>query len=105
KIGGKIVAVRPGPVVTIFEFLPEPGVKVSRIAALSDDLAMALRATSVRIVAPVPGKGVVGIEIPSPKRLTIYLRELLASPEFRTERQLPCVLGKDVEGRPIVGDL
>ncbi len=106
KIGGQVVAVRPGPVVTIFEFLPNPGVKVSRIAALSDDLAMAMKAVSVRIVAPVPGKGVVGIEIPSPKRLTIYLRELLASSEFRNGRQqLPIALGQDVEGRPVVGDL
>ena len=105
KIGGRIVGVRPGPVVTIFEFLPDAGVKVSRITSLADDLAMALKAVSVRIVAPVPGKGVVGIEIPSPKRLTIFLREMLASPEFRDPRALPCVLGKDTEGRPMIADL
>jgi S-DNA-T family DNA segregation ATPase FtsK/SpoIIIE len=106
KIGGQITGVRPGPVVTIFEFMPEPGVKVSRIAALADDLAMALKAQKVRIVAPIPGKGVVGIEIPSPKRLTIYLRELLANEAFRaTDKALPCVIGKDSEGRPLVADL
>ena len=106
KIGGKVTSVRPGPVVTIFEFLPDPGIKVSRIANLTDDLAMALRAVSVRIVAPIPGKGVVGIEIPSARRLTIYLREVLASEEFRgSDNKLPCVLGKDVEGRPMVADL
>ena len=106
KIGGRIIDIRPGPVVTIFEFRPDANVKVSRIASLEDDLAMALKARSVRIVAPVPGKDVVGIEIPSPTRLTIYLRELLASQEFRDSSfELPCVLGKDVEGRPVVADL
>ena len=106
KITGRVTDVRPGPVVTIFEFQPDPGVKVSRIAGLSDDLAMALEAMSVRIVAPIPGKGVVGIEIPSPTRLTIYLRDVLASEAFRsTERALPCTLGKDVSGLPVIADL
>src|SRR5690606_13757190 len=99
----KVTNVRVGPVVTIFEFLPDPGIKVRRVSNLADDLALALRARSVRIVAPIPGKGVVGIEIPSKHRLTIYLRELLASDEFRkSEAQLPVVLGKDTEGRPVV---
>lgn len=106
KIGGEVTAVRPGPVVTIFEFEPSAGIKVSRIAGLSDDLAMALRAIRVRIVAPIPGKGCVGIEIPSAKRLTIYLREVLASPDFRDGKAaLPCILGKDVGGKPVVADL
>ena len=106
KIGGEVTAVRPGPVVTIFEFEPAPGIKVSRIAGLSDDLAMALRAVRVRIVAPIPGKGCVGIEIPSAKRLTIYLREVLASPAFKEcHAALPCILGKDVGGKPVIGDL
>ncbi|MFT7519828.1 MAG: hypothetical protein ACI9MC_001972, partial [Kiritimatiellia bacterium] len=106
NVHGKVTGVRPGPVVTIFEFLPDPGIKVSKIAGLSDDLAMALKALRVRIVAPIPGRGVVGIEIPSKQRLTIFLREVLASPEFRnTDAALPCVLGKDVEGRPVVADL
>lgn len=106
KVIGKVTGVLPGPVVTIFEFLPEPGIKVSKIAGLSDDLAMALKALRVRIVAPIPGRGVVGIEIPSKRRLTVFLREVLASDEFRkTKAALPCVMGKDVEGRPVVADL
>ena len=106
NVRGQVTGIRPGPVVTIFEFLPEAGIKVSKIAGLSDDLAMALKAIRVRIVAPIPGRGVLGIEIPSARRLTIYLREVLASPEFRdSEAILPCVLGKDVEGKPVVADL
>ncbi len=106
KVTGQVTNVRVGPVVTIFEFLPDPGIKVRRVASLADDLAMALLAPSVRVVAPIPGKGVVGIEVPSKNRLAIYLRELLASPEFRkSEADLPVALGKDTEGRPIVEDL
>jgi S-DNA-T family DNA segregation ATPase FtsK/SpoIIIE len=106
KVTGKVQNVRVGPVVTTFEFLPDTGISVRRISALQDDLAMALRAISVRVVAPIPGKGVVGIEIPSAQRMTIYLRELLASEEFRTfQAALPVILGKDVEGRPLVADL
>jgi len=106
KVTGKVIHVRVGPVVTTFEFLPDTGISVRRISALQDDLAMALRAISVRVVAPIPGKGVVGIEIPSSRRMTIYLRELLASEEFRGfQGALPVILGKDVEGRPMVGDL
>jgi DNA segregation ATPase FtsK/SpoIIIE-like protein len=105
-VKGEVVGVRPGPVVTIFEFLPEAGIKVSRIQSLSDDLAMALKALRVRIVAPIPGRGVVGVEIPSQRRLTVFLRELLASDEFRTgDAALPAALGKDVSGRPVVADL
>jgi hypothetical protein len=106
KVKGRVTDVRPGPVVTIFEFLPEPGVKVSKIAGFADDLAMALHSMSVRIVAPIPGKGVVGIEIPSRSRLTIFFRDVLASDEFRdTDATLPVVLGKDVAGVPVVADL
>ncbi|MCB9672802.1 MAG: DNA translocase FtsK 4TM domain-containing protein [Alphaproteobacteria bacterium] len=106
NVTGSVQNVRVGPVVTIFEFLPDPGIKVRRIANLADDLAMALRAKSVRVVAPIPGKGVVGIEIPSRHRMTIFLRELLGADEFRkTDAALPVVLGKDVEGRPVVEDL
>ncbi len=106
KVSGNVTDVRVGPVVTTLEFLPERGISVRRIAALTDDLAMALKALSVRIVAPIPGKGVVGIEIPSSQRLTIFLRELLASETFRQAKgALPVVLGKDVEGAPVVADL
>lgn len=106
NVRGSVVGVRPGPVVTIFEFMPDPGIKVSKIAGLSDDLAMALKALRVRIVAPIPGRGVVGIEIPSKRRLTVYLREVLANKEFReNDAALPCILGKDVEGKPVITDL
>ncbi|MEZ4235976.1 MAG: DNA translocase FtsK [Myxococcota bacterium] len=107
KVNGEVTDVRVGPVVTTLEFLPERGISVRKVASLSDDLAMGLCATSVRIVAPIPGKGVVGIEIPSAHRMTIYLRELLAADEFRNNRDmiLPMVLGKDVEGAPVVTDL
>lgn len=106
KVTGEVTDVRVGPVVTTLEFLPEKGITVRRVASLADDLAMGLCATSVRIVAPIPGKGVVGIEVPSEHRLTIYLRELLAADEFRNAKMaLPVVLGKDVEGAPIVADL
>ncbi|MCB9686771.1 MAG: DNA translocase FtsK [Alphaproteobacteria bacterium] len=107
KVAGEVTDVRVGPVVTTLEFLPEKGISVRRVANLSDDLAMGLCATSVRIVAPIPGKGVVGIEIPSENRLTIYLREMLAADAFRNAKNmaLPIVLGKDVEGAPIVTDL
>ncbi len=106
KVKGEVTDIRVGPVVTTFEFLPAAGTPVRRIANLGDDLAMSLKAMSVRIVAPIPGKGVVGIEIPSPQRLTIYFRELMASDVMRkSEMALPCVIGKDVEGRPVVADL
>jgi len=106
KVKGEVTDIRVGPVVTTFEFLPVKGTPVRRIANLGDDLAMSLKAKSVRIVAPIPGKGVVGIEIPSPQRMMIYFRELMASKEMReTQMALPCVIGKDVEGRPVVADL
>lgn len=105
-VKGQVTGVLPGPVVTIFEFEPAPGIKVSKISGLSDDLKMALKALSVRIVAPIPGRGVVGIEIPSKRRMTVHLRDVLASDEFRGDESiLPCVLGKDVEGRPVIADL
>jgi DNA segregation ATPase FtsK/SpoIIIE-like protein len=106
KVTGKVTNVRVGPVVTTFEFLPDAGISVRRIQALQDDLAMALKALSVRVVAPIPGKGVVGIEVPSKHRMTIYLREVLASEAFRKHKgALPVVLGKDVENVPMVEDL
>ena len=105
-VEGRVVAIRPGPVITLFEYEPAPGIKVSRISNLSDDLAMALKAMSVRIVAPIPGRGVVGIEIPNAKRQTVWARDVFASAEFRDQRNiLPVVLGKDTEGKPYVGDL
>jgi DNA segregation ATPase FtsK/SpoIIIE-like protein len=105
-IKGSVTAIRPGPVVTIFEYLPGPGVKISKIASLQDDIAMAMRALRVRIVAPIPGKGVVGIEIPAADRQTVWIRDLLSSELFRKGNQaLPLVLGKSVDGKPVIGDL
>jgi len=105
-IKGEVTAIRPGPVITIFEYLPAPGVKVASIARLQDDIAMAMKALRVRIVAPIPGKGVVGIEIPNDSRQTVWLRDVLASREFREgSYDLPMALGKTVEGLPFVADL
>lgn len=106
KIEGDIVRTYSGPVVTTFEFRPAPNVKVSRIQNLQDDLSMALKATSIRIQAPIPGKDVVGIEIPNNKIQTIYLREVFESDEFRdANAHLPIALGKDVIGNPVIEDL
>ncbi len=105
-VQGKVVEVKPGPVVTMYEFLPAPGIKVNKIAGLQDDLTMALRALSIRIVAPIPGRGVVGIEIPNKDRETVFLKEILESDEFQNARtQLPLALGKDIFGRTIVAEL
>ncbi len=105
-IDGEVTAVRPGPVITLYEFKPGPGVKVSRIAALADDLSMALSAQSVRILAPLPGKSVVGIEIPSETRETVYLREFLQHTDFYgTKHSIPVVMGKDIGGQTYLSDL
>ena len=105
-VKGQVVKIQPGPVITMFEFLPAPGVKISKIANLADDLTMALHAQRVRIVAPIPGKGVVGIEVPSAVRETVYLKEILASSEFQDHKGiLPVALGKDIVGHPVVADL
>ncbi len=105
-IEGKVVAVRPGPVITTFEIEPAPGVKVNRIVTLQDDLAMALRALGVRILAPVPGKAVVGIEVANARREQVFLKEIIESDLF-TESQstLTLALGKDSTGNPFVADL
>ncbi|MEC8024478.1 MAG: DNA translocase FtsK [Myxococcota bacterium] len=105
-VKGQVVKIQPGPVVTMFEFLPAPGIKISKITNLTDDLTMALHAQRVRIVAPIPGKGVVGIEVPSRVRETVYLKEILAAKEFQESRaRLPISLGKDIVGKPMVADL
>ncbi len=105
-IQGQVTQIRPGPVVTMFEFLPGAGIKVSRIAGLADDLAMAMEALRVRIVAPIPGKGVVGIEVPNKQRETVVLRELVEQDAFqKSHSKLAMCLGKDIEGMPYVADL
>jgi DNA segregation ATPase FtsK/SpoIIIE, S-DNA-T family len=107
KVDGTIVEICPGPVITMFEFRPAPGVKLSRISGLTDDLAMALSAHSVRIVAPIPGKGVVGIEVPNPTREMVYLKEILADESFAQNKkmQLPLGLGVGTAGGAVVADL
>ena len=105
-VEGDVVEVKPGPVVTMYEFAPAPGVKVNKIANLQDDLAMALQAVSIRIVAPIPGRGVVGIEIPNKDRETVYLKEIIESEAFqRNGGKLPMALGKDIFGQVVVSDL
>ncbi len=105
-VEGDVVEVKPGPVVTMYEFAPAPGVKVNKISNLQDDLAMALQAVSIRIVAPIPGRGVVGIEIPNKDRETVYLKEIIESEAFqRNGGKLPMALGKDIFGQVVVSDL
>ena len=105
-VSGKVVEIHPGPVITMFEYEPEAGIKVSKIANLEDDLAMALQAEKIRIIAPIPGKGAVGIEVPSLRRQTVYLREILESAEFNdAESPLTVSFGKDSRGVPMVQNL
>jgi len=102
EIGGRTT----GPVVTQYEVIPAPGVKVSKIANLDADLALAMKAQSIRIVAPVPGRGAVGVEIPNPEPEVVRLRDILDSPTYQRSRaELPLELGKDLSGRPYVADL
>ncbi|HZC68607.1 MAG TPA: DNA translocase FtsK 4TM domain-containing protein [Nitrospirales bacterium] len=105
-IDGQVVQTHVGPVVTMYEFEPAPGVKVARIVNLADDLALAMRATSIRIVAPIPGKSVVGIEVPNPRREDVMLKELVLSEAYSGARSLlKLALGKDIFGTPVVADL
>lgn len=106
KIDGDVVRTYTGPVVTTFEFKPAPNVKVSKILSLQDDLAMALKAQTIRIQAPIPGKDVVGIEVPNEDTQTIYLREMLESEIFQNSiSPLTMILGKDIVGKPFITDL
>jgi len=105
-VEGKVVQVLPGPVITLYEFEPAPGIKVSRILSLSDDLALAMRAFSLRILAPVPGKPVVGIEIPNIKKEVVSFKEIITSKEFvESDSKLMMVIGKDNIGEPVAQDL
>jgi S-DNA-T family DNA segregation ATPase FtsK/SpoIIIE len=106
KVDGDVVRTYSGPLVTTFEFKPAPNVKISKILNLQDDLAMALSAETIRIQAPIPGRDVVGIEIPNETIDTIYLREILESPLFReSSSPLTVALGKDIVGKPFVTDI
>jgi len=105
-VTGRVVRVHPGPVITMYEYEPAAGIKVNRIVGLTDDLAMSLRAISIRIIAPLPGKSVVGIEVPNPARETVYLREMLESESFRKSKgRLAVAMGKDIFGNPVTSDL
>ena len=105
-VEGKVTEVKPGPVVTMYELEPAPGVKINKITNLSDDLALALRAPSIRIIAPLPGKGAIGIEIPNQEREPVSLRDVLDNAAFRESScRLPIALGQDIVGAPVITDL
>ncbi len=105
-VRGRVVAVTPGPVITTFEYEPAAGVKINRIVNLSDDLALALRATSIRIVAPIPGKAAIGIEIPNTERELVKFKEVVTSEAYQNAKsKLTLCLGKDIVGRPVVAEL
>ncbi|MES3032784.1 MAG: DNA translocase FtsK 4TM domain-containing protein [Gemmatimonadota bacterium] len=106
RVEGQLVGRTTGPTVTQFEVEPAAGVKVRQFASLSNDLALAMRANSIRIVAPIPGKGAVGIEVPNPNPEMVAFREIVEHPEYNSARAaLPVALGKDLEGRPVIADL
>lgn len=95
-----------GPTVTLYEFYPAPGVKVEKIASLSNNIALKMKVDKVRIITPVPGKGTVGIEVPNTSTTTVYLRDILESPEWRqTKAKIPLALGRDIKGQPVIADL
>ena len=105
-ISGKVEGISPGPVVTTYEFAPAPGIKITRIVSLADDLAMGLKAESVRIVGSIPGKAALGIEIPNPQREIVYIRDIISSETFKNSpSRLTIGLGKDVVGQPVIADL
>lgn len=105
-IEAKVVGATKGPVLTCYELHPAPGVKVQKIVTLADDLALALKAISLRILAPIPGKAAVGIEVPNSKASMVYLKELLESESFKKNKKIiPLVLGKDISGTPLISDL
>jgi S-DNA-T family DNA segregation ATPase FtsK/SpoIIIE len=106
SVKGKVVAVSPGPVITTYEYEPAPGVKINKIVNLTDDLALALRATSIRIVAPIPGKAVIGIELPNAVRELVKFKGIAASSVFeKSKSKLTICLGKDIVGDPVVAEL
>ncbi len=105
-IEGRVTEIHPGPVVTMFEVEPAAGVKMNQIVALEDDLALALRASRIRVIAPLPGRGTVGVEIPNPRRRTVYLREVLSSDAYvKNGASLKVPLGVDVNGNSFIADL
>ncbi|MEO5344974.1 MAG: DNA translocase FtsK 4TM domain-containing protein [Magnetococcus sp. YQC-9] len=106
KVKGQIIDAHPGPVITTYELDPAPGLRSAKVVGLADDLARSISAVSVRVVGNIPGKNVIGIEIPNANRRTVYLREILDSETFRQVRSpLAMALGSDINGRPVVGNL
>ena len=106
RVEGELVGHTTGPTVTQYEIEPAPGVKVRQFANLSNDLALAMRAPSIRVVAPIPGRGAVGVEVPNPSPEMVAFREMVESRDFQSARMaLPIALGKDLEGRPVMADL
>ena len=106
RVEGELVGRTTGPVVTQYEVEPAPGVKVRQFANLSNDLALAMRAPSIRIVAPIPGRGAVGVEVPNPTSEIVSFRELIEARDYQSARAaLPIALGKDLEGKPVIADL
>ena len=105
-VQGKVATILPGPVITTFEYEPAPGIKINKIVGLTDDLALALRSISIRIVAPVPGKAAIGIELPNETRETVRLKEIISSNNFeKSKSKLTICLGKDIIGNPVVTEL
>ncbi|UCD16101.1 MAG: DNA translocase FtsK 4TM domain-containing protein [Candidatus Omnitrophota bacterium] len=105
-VEAKVVSVQKGPVVTMYELQPQAGVKIQKISTLADDIALSMKSSSVRIVAPIPGRGTVGVEIPNEKKNLVSLREVLEEPAFiNLDSKLSLVIGKDVSGNPVVADL
>jgi S-DNA-T family DNA segregation ATPase FtsK/SpoIIIE len=105
-VKGKVTAILPGPVITTFEYEPAPGIKINKIVNLADDLALALKAISIRIVAPIPGKSVIGVEIPNKNREMVRFKEMVMSESFRkSTSKLTMCLGKDIVGNPVSAQL
>ncbi len=105
-IAVKVTDIERGPIITRYELEPAPGVKVNRIEALEDDIALAMKAQSVRIIAPIPGKARVGVEVPNSQSSMVFLRDVIESKEFQDDRsKLSLALGKDISGRPVIADL
>ena len=105
-VEGEVIEIVPGPVITMYEFKPAPGIKISKVASLADDLALNLRASTIRIVAPIPGKSVIGIEIPNNKRRLVTLKEILSSQIFQdSPYRLTIALGMNIVGQPVITDL
>ncbi len=105
-VEGKVVGISPGPVITTYEFSPAPGIKINKIVSLADDLALGLKAESVRIVGSIPGKSALGIEIPNPERQVVHIRDILATEKFqKSPSKLTLGLGMDVVGNPVCANL